>query len=45
MDSYPIQLSESILSHAKLDQDSSLLRRELYYIKFTKLESFLNNDQ
>jgi hypothetical protein len=45
MDSYPIQLSESILSHAKLDQDSSLLRRELYYIKFTKLESFLSNDQ
>jgi len=45
MDSYPIQLSESILSHAKLDLDSSLLRRELYYIKFKKLESLLNNDQ
>lgn len=45
MDSYPIKLSESILSHAKLDQDSALLRRELYYIKLTKLESFLNNDE
>jgi hypothetical protein len=45
MDSYPIKLSESILSHAKLDQDSSLLRRELYYIKLTKLESFLYNDE
>jgi hypothetical protein len=45
MDNYPIQLSESILLRAKLDQDSSLLRRELYYIKVKKLEYYLNNDQ
>jgi hypothetical protein len=45
MDSYPIRLSESILSHAKLGEDSSSLRRELYFIKFNKLKSALSNDE
>jgi hypothetical protein len=45
MDNYPIQLSENILLKAKLGQDSSILRRELYYVKVKKLESYLNNDE
>tara|TARA_R110002126_G_scaffold201767_2_gene349305 strand:- start:114 stop:548 length:435 start_codon:yes stop_codon:yes gene_type:complete len=45
MDNFPIQLSENILLHAQLSQDSSMLRRELYYMKDKKLQSFLYTDE
>ncbi|SDW13076.1 DUF547 domain-containing protein [Flavobacterium degerlachei] len=45
MVNFPIQLSESILLYAQLGQDSSSLRRELYFIKEHKLELYLNTDQ
>ncbi len=45
MDNFPIQLSENILAHAQLSQDTSMLRRELYYLKETKLERFLATDE
>jgi hypothetical protein len=45
MDCFPIRLSESILSQAKLGQDSSLFRRELYFMKASKLETCLSNDE
>ena len=45
MVNFPIQLSESILLHAQLGQESSSLRRELYFIKKSKLETYLDTDQ
>tara|TARA_R110000868_G_scaffold289288_2_gene549411 strand:+ start:813 stop:1247 length:435 start_codon:yes stop_codon:yes gene_type:complete len=45
MDNFPIQLSENILLEAQLSHDTSSLRRELYYIKDKKLESFLDSDE
>lgn len=45
MDNFPIQLSENILLQAQLSQDTSMLRRELYYIKDKKLETFLHSDE
>jgi hypothetical protein len=41
---YQIILSENILSRAKLGEDTSSLRRELYYIRPRTLEKSLNND-
>lgn len=45
MENFPIQLSENILLKAKLGQDTSMFRRELYFMKQKKLEYFLNNDE
>ncbi|UFH36212.1 DUF547 domain-containing protein [Flavobacterium acetivorans] len=45
MDNSLIRLSESILLSVKLGYDTSLLRRELYFVKDKKLHSFLNNDE
>src|SRR3970040_3099797 len=45
MGNFPILLSESILLHAETSKDSSSLRRELYFIKTEKLESYLDTDE
>lgn len=45
MDNFPIQLSQNILAQAQLEQDTALLRRELYYLKEQKLENFLATDE
>lgn len=45
MDNFLIQLSENILLKARLGQDTSMLRRELYYLRENKIESILNNDE
>ncbi|WP_367756371.1 DUF547 domain-containing protein [Flavobacterium sp. WC2430] len=45
MDNFLIQLSENILLKARLGEDTSMLRRELHYLKDKKLESFLYNDE
>lgn len=45
MANFPVQLSESILLHAQVGQDSCSLRRELYFIKKDKLEMYLSTDQ
>jgi Protein of unknown function, DUF547 len=41
---YQIILSENILSKAKIGEDTSSLRRELYYIRPRTLEKNLHND-
>lgn len=45
MDNSLIRLSENILASVKLGHDTSLLRRELYYLKDKKLKTFLSNDE
>lgn len=44
MKNYYTTLSEEILSIAKSEGDSTLLRRQLYYIRQTKLEKSLDSD-
>jgi Protein of unknown function, DUF547 len=41
---YQLKLSENILSKAKIGEDTSSLRRELYYIRPRVLEKSLHND-
>ncbi len=45
MKNYQIILSEKILSKAKLGEDTTSLRRELYYIRPSSLEIKLNTDE
>ncbi|RYJ52488.1 hypothetical protein DR871_000075 [Flavobacterium petrolei] len=44
MRNYYIVLSEKIIVTAKIDGDSSLLRRQLFYIRAAKLEKSLDSD-
>jgi hypothetical protein len=44
MINYPIELSEQILNNLKLGQDTKALRRELFYVRVNKLNSYLYND-
>ena len=44
MINYPIELSEQILNNVKLGQDTKALRRELFYVRVSKLNSYLYND-
>ena len=44
MRNYYTALSEKIIVTAKIDGDSSLLRRQLFYIRAAKLEKSLDND-
>jgi hypothetical protein len=41
---YYTALSEKIIVTAKIDGDSSLLRRQLFYIRVAKLEKSMDND-
>ncbi|RTY83629.1 hypothetical protein EKL99_03325 [Flavobacterium sp. ZB4P23] len=41
---YYAALSEEILSTAKLGKDTTSLRRQLYYIRHTKIEKSLDTD-
>jgi hypothetical protein len=41
---YYTALSEKIIVAAKIDGDSSLLRRQLFYIRAAKLEKSLDSD-
>lgn len=45
MKNYQIILSENILSKAMLGEDTTSLRRELYYIRPSSLEIKLNTDE
>jgi hypothetical protein len=45
MKNYQVILSENILSKAKLGEDTTSLRRELYYIRPSSLEIKLNTDE
>lgn len=42
---YYIDLSERILTKAKLQEDTAELRKELYYIRINILESKINTDE
>ncbi|WP_310380015.1 DUF547 domain-containing protein [Flavobacterium sp.] len=42
---YYIDLSERILTKAKLEEDSTTLRKELYYISISSLERKINTDE
>jgi hypothetical protein len=42
---YYIDLSERILTKAKLGEDSTSLRKELYYIRASSLEFKINTDE
>jgi len=44
MSNYYIDLSERILIKAKLEEDSTSLRKELYYINISTIESKINTD-
>ena len=44
MRNYYTALSEKIIVTAKIDGDSSLLRRQLFYIRVAKLEKSMDND-
>lgn len=44
MRNYYTALSEKIIVAAKIDGDSSLLRRQLFYIRAAKLEKSLDSD-
>jgi len=45
MEHYYIDLSERILTKAKLQEDNASLRKELYYIRTNGLESKINTDE
>lgn len=45
MINYYIDLSERILKRAKLDEDSTSLRKELYYVRVSNLEGKINTDE
>lgn len=45
MTNYYINLSERILEKVKLDEDSTALRKELYYMRMSGVESKLNTDE
>jgi hypothetical protein len=45
MKNYQIILSENILSKAQIGEDTTSLRRELYYIRPSSLEIKLNTDE
>jgi hypothetical protein len=45
MFNYYIDLSERILVKAKSEEDSTSLRKELYYIRISSLESKINTDE
>jgi hypothetical protein len=45
MSNYYIELSKRILNKAKLNEDSSSLRKELYQIRIGGLQSKLNTDE
>jgi Protein of unknown function, DUF547 len=45
MKNYQIILSENILSKAKIGEDTTSLRKELYYIRPSSLEIKLNTDE
>jgi hypothetical protein len=45
MENYLISLSEKIVLYAEIDQDTSMLRRELHYIKLKRLLTLLDSDE
>ncbi len=45
MTNYYINLSERILAQAKLGEDSTSLRKELYYMRMNGIESKLDTDE
>ena len=45
MTNYYINLSERILEKAKLNQDSTALRKELYYMRMNGVESKIDTDE
>ncbi|TRX20884.1 DUF547 domain-containing protein [Flavobacterium franklandianum] len=45
MFNYYIDLSERILKRAKLEEDTTSLRKELYYIRVSSLEGKINTDE
>jgi hypothetical protein len=45
MENYLISLSEKIVLYAESDQDTSMLRRELHYIKLKRLLTLLDSDE
>lgn len=45
MTNYYINLSERILEKAKLDEDSTALRKELYYMRMNGVESKIDTDE